>query len=152
MPIAIGGIIVPDTKLAREIAELVRDTESPLLFSPFQPRLLLGRADRRAARRDISTAVAGSMVADLAGSMAADSTRDLGGSTTAGSTAANLEGSAAAYFFGLGYPYGYGWDYYPDYGYDYSQPYSSQTGYYCGSPGCKFYRDAPLLTRRTPHY
>jgi hypothetical protein len=34
MPIAIGGIIVPDTKLAREIAELVRDTESPLLFSP----------------------------------------------------------------------------------------------------------------------
>jgi hypothetical protein len=32
MPIAIGGISVPDSKLAREIAELVRDTESPLLF------------------------------------------------------------------------------------------------------------------------
>ena len=31
-PIAIGGISVPDSKLAREIAELVRDTESPLLF------------------------------------------------------------------------------------------------------------------------
>jgi len=30
--IAIGGISVPDSKLAREIAELVRDTESPLLF------------------------------------------------------------------------------------------------------------------------
>ena len=32
MPIAIGGISVPNSKLAREIAELVRDTESPLLF------------------------------------------------------------------------------------------------------------------------
>src|SRR5712671_6807515 len=32
MPIAIGGISVPDSKLGREIAELVRDTESPLLF------------------------------------------------------------------------------------------------------------------------
>src|ERR1700738_371349 len=31
-PIAIGGISVPDSKLAREIRELVRDTESPLLF------------------------------------------------------------------------------------------------------------------------
>jgi HD domain len=32
MPIAIGGISVPDSELAREITELVRDTESPLLF------------------------------------------------------------------------------------------------------------------------
>ena len=32
MSIAIGGISVPDSKLAREIAKLVRDTESPLLF------------------------------------------------------------------------------------------------------------------------
>jgi HD superfamily phosphodiesterase len=31
-PIAIGEIKVPDSKLAREITELVRDTESPLLF------------------------------------------------------------------------------------------------------------------------
>jgi len=31
-PIAIGGISVPDSKLAREMAEFVRDTESPLLF------------------------------------------------------------------------------------------------------------------------
>jgi hypothetical protein len=30
--IAIGGIVVPDSKLAREITEFVRDTESPLLF------------------------------------------------------------------------------------------------------------------------
>jgi HD domain-containing protein len=32
MAIAIKGISVPDSKLAREITELVRDTESPLLF------------------------------------------------------------------------------------------------------------------------
>ena len=32
MPIATGGISVPDSKLTREIAELVRDTESRLLF------------------------------------------------------------------------------------------------------------------------
>src|SRR5246127_2487965 len=31
-PIAIGGISVPDSKLARERAEFVRDPESPLLF------------------------------------------------------------------------------------------------------------------------
>ena len=30
--IAIGGISLPDSKLAREMAEFVRDTESPLLF------------------------------------------------------------------------------------------------------------------------
>jgi hypothetical protein len=28
----IKGVSVPDSKLAREITELVRDTESPLLF------------------------------------------------------------------------------------------------------------------------
>jgi hypothetical protein len=32
MPIATGGISVPDSELAREIAEPVRDTESRLLF------------------------------------------------------------------------------------------------------------------------
>ena len=38
------------------------------------------------------------------------------------------------FFFGgsFGYPW---WGYYPDYGYyDYSQPYSSQTWYYCSDP------------------
>jgi hypothetical protein len=37
---------------------------------------------------------------------------------------------------GLGfYGYPYGWDYSPDYGYSgYSQPYSSQTWYYCWDP------------------
>ena len=42
------------------------------------------------------------------------------------------------FFSGLGlgfYGYPDGWDYYPDYGYyDYSQPYSSQTWYYCSDP------------------
>jgi hypothetical protein len=28
----LAGIVIPDSKLAREITELVRDTESPLLF------------------------------------------------------------------------------------------------------------------------
>ena len=33
------------------------------------------------------------------------------------------------------YPYDYGSDSYPDYGYDdYSQPYASQTWYYCSDP------------------
>ena len=38
------------------------------------------------------------------------------------------------FFFGgsFGYPW---WGYYPDYGYyDYSQPYPSQTWYYCSDP------------------
>src|ERR1700693_1069900 len=30
---SISGVIVPDSKLAREATELVRDTESPLLFN-----------------------------------------------------------------------------------------------------------------------
>src|SRR6476469_8045947 len=28
----VAGIVIPDSKLAREVTELVRDTESPLLF------------------------------------------------------------------------------------------------------------------------
>ena len=31
-PRSVAGVIIPDSKLAREITELVRDTESPLLF------------------------------------------------------------------------------------------------------------------------
>ena len=30
---SISGVMVPDSKLAREATELVRDTESPLLFN-----------------------------------------------------------------------------------------------------------------------
>ena len=37
--------------------------------------------------------------------------------------------------FFFGGSFGYPWGYYPDYGYDdYSQPYSSQTFYYCSDP------------------
>src|SRR5437660_1436762 len=39
------------------------------------------------------------------------------------------------FFFGGAFAYPYGWDYSPDYGYyDYSQPYASQTWYYCYDP------------------
>ncbi|MGA7264203.1 MAG: hypothetical protein WA709_02990 [Stellaceae bacterium] len=39
------------------------------------------------------------------------------------------------FFFGGAFAYPYGWGYSPDYGYyDYSQPYSSQTWYYCADP------------------
>jgi hypothetical protein len=32
MTLTVQGVSLPDSKLAREITELVRDTESPLLF------------------------------------------------------------------------------------------------------------------------
>ena len=32
MTLTVEGVRIPDSKLAREITELVRDTESPLLF------------------------------------------------------------------------------------------------------------------------
>src|SRR6476660_1641855 len=32
MPGSVAGVVIPDSKLAREVTELVRDTESPLLF------------------------------------------------------------------------------------------------------------------------
>ena len=31
-PNSVAGIVIPDSKLAREVTELVKDTESPLLF------------------------------------------------------------------------------------------------------------------------
>ena len=31
-PRSVAGVVIPDSKLAREVTELVRDTESPLLF------------------------------------------------------------------------------------------------------------------------
>jgi hypothetical protein len=45
-------------------------------------------------------------------------------------------GAGVGVGLGLGYyGYPYGWDYSPDYGYyGYSQPYSSQTWYYCSDP------------------
>ena len=31
-PRSVAGVVIPDSKLAREVTELVRDTKSPLLF------------------------------------------------------------------------------------------------------------------------
>src|SRR5882757_5452368 len=53
----LSGVRIPDSKLAREITELVRDTESSLLF-PFQPRVLLGRSGRQASRIQIRSRTA----------------------------------------------------------------------------------------------
>ena len=52
MPIAIGKISVPDSKLAREIAELVRETESRLLFH--HPRRVFYRGALTAVRRGLT--------------------------------------------------------------------------------------------------
>jgi hypothetical protein len=69
MTVTVRGVSVPDSKLAREMAELVRDTESPLLFHhssrvyyfgalagkhrdlTFDPKLLSGRRSRCTRRR-----------------------------------------------------------------------------------------------------
>src|SRR6266851_435057 len=53
----LAGIRIPDSKLAREIMELVRDTESPAV-SPLEPRLLLGRPRRQASRTEIRSRTA----------------------------------------------------------------------------------------------
>ena len=47
------GITIPDSKLAREITEFVRDTETDAALQPFQPRLSLGRAGRHAAQPEV---------------------------------------------------------------------------------------------------
>jgi hypothetical protein len=52
MPIATGGISVPDSELAREIAELVRETESRLLFH--HPRRVFYRGALTAVRRGLT--------------------------------------------------------------------------------------------------
>ena len=74
--------------------------------------------------------LADSTGADLAGFTVAGST--VAGSTMAGSTTVDFHDNR--FFFGGSFAYPW-WGYYPDYGYyDYSQPYSSQTWYYCSDP------------------
>jgi HD domain len=67
MPIAIGGISVPDSKLAREITELVRDTESPLLFHHSNRVLYWGALTgaRRGLTFDAELLYAGAMFHDM---------------------------------------------------------------------------------------
>jgi len=67
MSIAIGGISVPDSKLAQEIAELVRDTESPLLFHHSSRVFYWGALTgvRRAVTFDAELLYAGAMFHDM---------------------------------------------------------------------------------------
>src|ERR1700741_1751987 len=63
----LAGIRVPDSKLAREIMELVRDTESPLLF-PHSSRVYYWGAlagKRRGLRFDAELLYAGAMFHDM---------------------------------------------------------------------------------------
>src|SRR5260370_40297491 len=65
-PIAIGGISVPDSKLAREMAEFVRDTESLLLFHHSSRVYYWGAlgGKRRGLRFDPELLYAGAMFHD----------------------------------------------------------------------------------------
>jgi HD superfamily phosphodiesterase len=63
----IAGVAVPDSKLAREIAELVRDTESPLLFNHSSRVFYWGALTgvRRGLRFDAELLYAGAMFHDM---------------------------------------------------------------------------------------
>ena len=67
MTIAIEGISVPDSKLAREITELVRDTEAPLLFHHSSRVFYWGALTgaRRGMRFDAELLYAGAMFHDM---------------------------------------------------------------------------------------
>ena len=67
MPTAIGGVSVPDSKLAREIADLVRDTESPLLFHHSSRVFYWGALTgvRRGLNFDAELLYAGAMFHDM---------------------------------------------------------------------------------------
>jgi HD superfamily phosphodiesterase len=67
MNTSIEGVIVPDTRLAREITELVRDTESPLLFHHSSRVYYFGAlaGKRRGLRFDPELLYAGAMFHDL---------------------------------------------------------------------------------------
>ncbi len=49
MTLTIGDISIPDSKLARDITELVRDTESAAALPPFQPGLSISARSRASA-------------------------------------------------------------------------------------------------------
>ena len=67
MTLTIGGIAVPDSQLAREITDLVRDTESPLLFHHssrvYYFAALAGK--RRGLKFDAELLYAGAMFHDM---------------------------------------------------------------------------------------
>src|SRR5450631_3436593 len=67
MKIDLAGISIPDSKLAREITELVRDTESPLLFHHSSRVYYWGSlaGKRRGLRFDPALLYAGAMFHDM---------------------------------------------------------------------------------------
>src|SRR3954454_14101101 len=64
---AVVGVTIPDSKLAREITELVRDTESPLLFHHSSRVYYWGAlaGKRRGLRFDPELLYAGAMFHDM---------------------------------------------------------------------------------------
>src|SRR5580700_12219742 len=67
MDIDLEGITIPDSKLAREIMELVRDTEAPLLFHHSSRVYYWGAlaGKRRGLRYDPELLYAGAMFHDM---------------------------------------------------------------------------------------
>jgi hypothetical protein len=63
----IGGIAIPDSQLAREITDLVRDTESPLLFHHSSRVYYFGAlaGQRRGLKVDAELLYAGAMFHDM---------------------------------------------------------------------------------------
>jgi len=59
------GVAIPDSRLAREITELVRDTASPLLFHHSSRVYLFGAGQRRGLRFDPELLYAGAMFHDM---------------------------------------------------------------------------------------
>src|SRR6202171_2975809 len=63
----VAGVTIPDSKLAREVTELVRDTEPPLLFHHSSRVYYWGAltAERRGLRFDPELLYAGAMFHDM---------------------------------------------------------------------------------------
>src|SRR5438552_8991912 len=66
-PRPVAGIVIPDSKLAREVTELVRDTEPPLLFHHSSRVYYWGAltGKRRGLRFDPELLYAGAMFHDM---------------------------------------------------------------------------------------
>ena len=66
-PDSVAGVVIPDSKLAREVTELVRDTESPLLFHHSRRVYYWGAltGKRRGLRFDPELLYAGAMFHDM---------------------------------------------------------------------------------------
>ena len=67
IPKPVAGVVIPDSKLAREVTELVKDTESPLLFHHSSRVYYWGAltGKRRGLRFDPELLYAGAMFHDM---------------------------------------------------------------------------------------